>query len=133
MAHASQGQASDPRPLSPHLSIYTRKINMLMSIIHRATGIALYAGTLILAWWLIAAATSPDYFAYVSGLLGSLPGRIVLIGYTWALLHHMFGGWRHFVWDFGRGFDLSSVDVMCWLTLFASLFSTAVLWLLFGF
>ncbi len=83
-AKSERGSAS-ARPLSPHLQIYAPEINMVMSIVHRMTGAALYFGTLILAWVLIAAATGPDYFNYVTGLLGTWPGQIVLIGYTWAL------------------------------------------------
>ena len=87
------------RPLSPHLWAYRWPLTMVMSIVHRITGVALYFGTLLLAWWLIAAAVSPDYFAFVNGLLGSWLGRIVLFGYSWALIHHMLGGLRHFVWN----------------------------------
>ena len=72
----------------------------------RATGMALYAGTVLLAWWLLAAATGPEAYAQVQAVSSAWYGRLVLFGYTWALLHHMFGGLRHFVWDTGRGFDL---------------------------
>ena len=106
------------RPLSPHLQVYRPLINMMMSIIHRLTGVALYFGTILLAWWLTAAATGPAYFDYVSGVFGSLPGRVVLIGYTWALLHHMLGGMRHLLWDTGRGFDLKTIDRLSWVRLF---------------
>lgn len=133
MSTADQGDANDPRPLSPHLQIYTPEINMVMSIVHRLTGVALYVGTLLLVWWLIAAATGPGHYEFVSGILGSILGRIVLIGYTWALIHHMFGGIRHFIWDTGRGFDLETVDTLCWASLIGSLALTAIIWLLFGF
>ena len=69
---------------------------MAMSIIHRVTGIALYFGTLLLAWWLIATASGPAAYAHVQGFIGSLFGRLILFGYTWALLHHLLGGMRHF-------------------------------------
>ena len=120
------------RPLSPHLQVYRPMINMVMSIVHRITGAALYFGTVLLAWWLVAAASGPDYFNFVNGMFGSIPGRIVLIGYTWALLHHMFGGMRHLVWDTGRGFDLRTVDLMCWLSLVGSTAATAAIWLTTG-
>jgi len=103
-----------------------------MSIVHRITGAALYFGTVLLAWWLVAAASGPDYFNFVNGMFGSIPGRIVLIGYTWALLHHMFGGMRHLVWDTGRGFDLRTVDLMCWLSLVGSIAATAAIWFTAG-
>jgi succinate dehydrogenase / fumarate reductase cytochrome b subunit len=93
------------RPLSPHLSIYKQIPTMVMSIVHRFTGMALYAGTLLVAWWLVAAASGEAYFDWVNGIFGSILGRLVLFGYTWALLHHMLGGIRHFIWDTGRGFD----------------------------
>ena len=117
------------RPLSPHLSIYRLQINMLMSIVHRITGAALYVGSLLLAWWLFAAAAGPDYYNYVAGLLGSWPGKIVLLGYTWALMHHLLGGLRHFIWDTGRGYDLKTVDLLSWGTLAGSLVLTALIWI----
>ena len=77
---------------------------MMMSIVHRITGAALYFGTLLLAWWLIAAASGPNAYAKVQWFMGTFIGRLILFGYTWALIHHMLGGIRHLIWDTGRGF-----------------------------
>jgi succinate dehydrogenase / fumarate reductase cytochrome b subunit len=128
MAGATERGTVVERPLSPHLQIYSPLINMVMSIVHRITGAALYFGTLLLAWWLIAAAVGPQYFEMVNGWLGHPVGLVILVGYTWALIHHAFGGIRHFVWDMGRGFGLASVDAMCWLSLLASIASTIAIW-----
>ena len=129
MADASPGRGARPqRPLSPHLQIYSPLINMVMSILHRISGAALYFGTLLLAWWLVAAAVGPDYFKYVSGIFGSWLGRLVLIGYTWALIHHMLGGVRHFIWDFGKGYDHATIDRMSWATIILSVLATALIW-----
>ena len=128
MAEATPTTTRHPRPISPHLSIYRPLINMVMSIVHRLTGVALYFGTLLLAWWLIAAATGQDYFNFVNGLLGTLPGKLMLLGYTWALMHHMLGGIRHFIWDTGRGFNLPTVNFMSWATIIGSLGLTAAIW-----
>lgn len=129
MADTSTGRGVRPaRPLSPHIQIYAPLINMMMSIIHRLTGAALYFGTLLLAWWLVAAAVGPDYFNYVSGLFATWPGKIVLIGYTWAFLHHMIGGLRHFIWDLGYGYDLKTIDLLSWGSIVLSLVITALLW-----
>ena len=117
------------RPLSPHLQVYSPLINMVMSILHRITGAALYFGSLLLAWWLVAAAAGPDYFAFVNGIFGSWFGRLVLFGYTWALMHHMMGGIRHFIWDTGRGYDLKTIDLLSWGTLVASATLTLLIWL----
>jgi succinate dehydrogenase / fumarate reductase, cytochrome b subunit len=117
------------RPLSPHLQIYKPLINMVMSILHRITGAALYFGTILLAWWLIAAATGPAYFAYVNGIFGSWFGRLILIGYTWALVHHMLGGIRHLIWDTGRGLDLKTADRLAWGSIAGSVFLTAAIWI----
>jgi succinate dehydrogenase / fumarate reductase cytochrome b subunit len=129
MAEVSHRKAAQARPRSPHLQIYRMRITMLMSIVHRITGAALYFGTLLLAWWLIALASGPGYYAFVTGLLAHPIGLVVLIGYTWALIHHMLGGIRHLIWDTGRGFDLATADVLCWLSLAGSLALTAAIWL----
>ena len=95
------------RPLSPHIQIYRWHLTMVMSIVHRVTGAALYFGTALLAWWLIAAASGPAYFDFVNGLFGSWPGLVVVFGYSWALIHHMLGGIRYLIWDTGRGLGQS--------------------------
>jgi succinate dehydrogenase / fumarate reductase, cytochrome b subunit len=129
MAHSKTAtEGARARPLSPHLQIYTPLINMVASILHRITGAALYFGTILLAWWLIAAATSPAYFEFVNGLFGTWFGRLVLFGYTWALMQHMLGGIRHLIWDTGRGFDLVTVDRMAWGSIIGSVILTGAIW-----
>jgi succinate dehydrogenase / fumarate reductase cytochrome b subunit len=118
------------RPLSPHLQIYKRTLTMMMSIVHRATGAALYAGTLLLVWWLSAAATSDAYFAMVQAVFGSILGQLVMFGFTFALVHHAAGGIRHLIWDTGRGFDLPSVETAARITLASSTIITILLWVL---
>ena len=126
---ATSGRGVRPeRPLSPHLQIYSPLINMVMSILHRITGAALYAGSLLLAWWLIAAASGPDYYNYVSSLFATWPGKIILLGYTWVLMNHMLGGLRHFLWDTGHGYDLKTIDILSWGSLAASFTLTAIIW-----
>lgn len=116
------------RPLSPHLQIYKPMLTMMMSIAHRMTGVALYFGTVLLAWWLVAAAAGPQHFAFVNALAGTIIGKLVLFGYTWALIHHMLGGIRHFIWDTGRGFALPTVEFMARATIAGSLLLTALVW-----
>jgi succinate dehydrogenase / fumarate reductase cytochrome b subunit len=117
------------RPLSPHLQIYKPIPTMVMSIVHRITGTALYVGTLLVAWWLIAAATNEAYFNFVSAIYGSWLGRLVLLGYTWALIHHMIGGIRHLVWDTGRGLDKDTTTKMAWASLILSVALTILVWI----
>ena len=93
------------RPLSPHLQIYRWSWTMAMSIAHRVTGCALYAGTVLIAAWLVAAASGPAAFDTAQWIAGSILGRLVLFLYSFALLHHMVGGLRHFVWDMGYGYE----------------------------
>jgi succinate dehydrogenase / fumarate reductase cytochrome b subunit len=121
------GRAAE-RPLSPHLQIYSPLINMVMSILHRISGAALYFGTLLLAAWLVAAASGPQAFDTVTGLFSTLPGQLVLLGYTWALIHHGLGGVRHLIWDTGRGLGLGTVNLLSWLTIVGSLLLTALVW-----
>jgi succinate dehydrogenase / fumarate reductase, cytochrome b subunit len=124
----AEAKGNAPRPLSPHLQIYKPTINMVMSIFHRITGAVLYVGTLLLAWWLIAIAQGEKYYIYVNDLLGSPLGKLILFGYTWALLHHMLGGLRHLYWDTGRGFNLSTIRTLSWATLIGSVTLTALVW-----
>ena len=125
---AETGESAS-RPLSPHLSVYRPPINMVMSILHRITGAALYFGTLLLAAWLIAAAGGEAQFALVNAFFAHPSGKLVLFGYSWALLHHMLGGLRHFVWDTGRGFSIGQVNALSWFTIIGSVVLTLVLWM----
>lgn len=127
---ASAGRRGAPsgRPLSPHLQIYRLLWNMTMSIVHRMTGAALYFGTLLLAAWLMALASGPDMFDMVNEFFASIVGRLILFGYSWALIHHMLGGLRHFVWDTGRGFDLLTVGILARATLIGSIGFTLLVW-----
>ncbi|EJK87693.1 succinate dehydrogenase, cytochrome b556 subunit [Agrobacterium sp. SHOUNA12C] len=118
------------RPLSPHLQIYKPIPTMIMSIVHRITGGALYFGTVLVAWWLIAAATGQGYFELVNWIMGTIIGRLVLFGYTWALLHHMLGGLRHFMWDLGYGFGKEFSTKLAKATLVGSLCLTALVWII---
>lgn len=118
------------RPLSPHLQIYRPMLTMMMSIFHRATGVALYAGVFLLVWWLSAAATSDAYFDLVQGFFGSWFGQLVLFGFTWALVHHAVGGLRHLLWDTGRGFELPTVELMAKATIIGSIVITILLWII---
>lgn len=128
MSEARSSSGAVNRPLSPHLQIYRPLINMVMSILHRITGAALYFGSLLLAWWLTAAAVGPDYFAFVNGIFGSLFGQLVLFGYTWALLHHMMGGIRHFIWDTCHGLDIASVKFLSMISGVISVTATFAIW-----
>jgi succinate dehydrogenase cytochrome b subunit len=122
-------EMSRNRPLSPHLQVYSFIPTMAMSIIHRITGGAMYFGTLLVAWWLIAAASGEEYFNWVNGIYGSWIGLIVLFGYTWALVHHMLGGLRHFMWDLGYGFGKEFTTKLALALPVASVLVTVALWL----
>jgi succinate dehydrogenase / fumarate reductase cytochrome b subunit len=117
------------RPLSPHLQIYRPMLTMMMSIVHRITGGALYVGTLLMAWWLLAVSSGPNAYATFQAVAGSFIGRVVLFGYTWALIHHMLGGIRHFIWDMGHGFGPAERELLARATLFGSITLTILLWI----
>ncbi len=103
-------------------------LTMAMSIVHRITGAALYFGTILLAWWLIAVTVGPNAYANVEWFMGTLIGRLILFGYTWALLHHALGGVRHLIWDLGRGFEPAEREMLTLATLIGSIGLTIVLW-----
>jgi succinate dehydrogenase / fumarate reductase cytochrome b subunit len=126
-------KAPSARPLSPHLTIYRPMLTMMMSIVHRITGAALYFGMLLMVWWLLAAASGPNAYADVQWFTGTLIGRLILFGYSWALLHHMLGGIRHLIWDTGRGFGPNEREWLTLATLVGSIVLTIVLWVVASF
>jgi succinate dehydrogenase / fumarate reductase, cytochrome b subunit len=125
----AETKAPIARPLSPHLQIYRPMLTMMMSIAHRITGLGLYFGTLLLAWWLMAAG-GPNGYARFQAFAGSWIGRLILFGYTWALIHHMLGGIRHLIWDSGRGFGPSEREWLAAANLIGSIAITLILWII---
>jgi len=117
------------RPLSPHLQIYRPQITSVLSICHRLSGIGLGAGTLLLAYWLIAAAAGPGPFDLAQGLIGSWLGSILLIGWTFGLCYHLCNGIRHLFWDAGYGYEIKTVYRSGWLVVITSVLFTGGIWL----
>lgn len=108
------------RPLSPHLQIYRWPITMALSIAHRATGIALAAGSIMLVWWLVALAEGPEDFAIAQSFIGSWFGFLLLLGWTASLFFHLANGIRHLFWDAGYGFDIKTTTTSSWAVIAAS-------------
>jgi succinate dehydrogenase / fumarate reductase, cytochrome b subunit len=121
MADVNRGK----RPLSPHLTIYRPQLTSISSIFIRITGNALLVSTLLVVWWLLAAAAGPSSFAFVSSVITSWFGDIIMTLSLWALWYHSLGGLRHLIWDTGRGFDIGMAEKMGWTMIFGSLFLTA--------
>ena len=113
------------RPLSPHLGIYRWQITMTMSILHRATGVALAVGTLALVYWLVAAATGPEYYADAQALFGSWLGQALLWGWTLSFFYHLCNGVRHLAWDAGWGFEIKSLYLTGYAVWLVALLLTA--------
>lgn len=124
----AETKAPAQRPLSPHLQIYRLPLTMMMSGIHRISGAALYFGVLLLAWWLIAVAAGPNAYADFEWFMGGIVGRLILFGYTWALIHHTLGGIKHLIWDLGHGFGPQEREWLTAATLVGSVGLTVVLW-----
>jgi succinate dehydrogenase / fumarate reductase cytochrome b subunit len=122
MADVNRGN----RPLSPHLQIYRPQLNSMTSIMNRLTGNALLVGSVLIVWWLIAAATGPEHFATADGLLTSIFGKLVMLGSIWALWYHTLAGARHLVWDTGHGLDVAVADKMGWGIIIGSVVLTVL-------
>jgi len=116
-------------PLSPHLSIYRWPVTMTLSILHRATGVAMSVGLVVLATWLVSAASGVDDYDQFVTLMSTLAGRLLLIGWSFAFFYHLANGIRHFVWDSGRGFEKRQANASAWFVLILSVATTAVFWL----
>jgi succinate dehydrogenase / fumarate reductase cytochrome b subunit len=119
--------ASD-RPLSPHLQVYRPQLTSIMSITHRATGVALAVGTLLLVCWLVSAAMGPDNYIGLQHFLASPIGIVLLLGWSWSLFYHLCNGIRHLVWDAGHCLDLKGCYTSGYVVLAASTALTAIAW-----
>jgi succinate dehydrogenase / fumarate reductase cytochrome b subunit len=122
MADVNRGN----RPLSPHLQVYRPQLNSVTSILNRITGNAMIAAAVLIVWWLVAAASGAEYFAFVDGLLTSVLGDIVMSLSVLGLWYHALAGVRHLIWDTGRGLDVESADKMGWAILAGSVVFTAI-------
>ena len=111
MADVNRGN----RPLSPHLSIYRMAITMAVSILNRITGAGMVLAAVLIVWWLMAAASGPEYYNTVNGFLTSWLGLLILVGSLWAFWFHFLGGLRHIVMDFGIGYEIKTVNMTGWI------------------
>ncbi|MDE3177471.1 MAG: succinate dehydrogenase, cytochrome b556 subunit [Pseudomonadota bacterium] len=121
--------APKPRPLSPHLDVYRMTLTMAMSIVHRITGVGLYIGVALLAWFLLALSGDAMTFATFTGFIHSIIGQLLLLGFTWALFHHMLGGVRHAFWDAGIGLDDPLRERLAQMTLVGGVALTLIVWI----
>ena len=125
--------AADNRPVSPHLGIYRWQITMTMSILHRATGVALAVGTLALVYWLVAAGMGPNAYAQAQWAFGTWFGEFLLWGWTFSLFYHLCNGIRHLAWDAGWGFEIKTLYITGYTVWVVAAALTAVtLWLAYG-
>jgi succinate dehydrogenase / fumarate reductase cytochrome b subunit len=117
------------RPLSPHLQVYKWQLTSVMSILHRATGIALSVGALYLAVWVVYASASPATYAAFQSFNTSVLGRIVLGGWLFCAFYHLSNGIRHLFWDAGYGFELKDAYRSGWIVVAVALITTVVSWI----
>ncbi len=122
--------SNNDRPLSPHLSIYRWPITMTLSILHRATGLALSVGFIVLVAWLFSAATGAASYSLLLSALDTVPGRVCLIGWSFAFFFHLSNGIRHLVWDAGFGFEKRQANASAWFVLVLAVVLTAAFWVL---
>lgn len=120
--------ADTQRPLSPHLQIYRKQVQMMTSITHRATGIALAVGTLLVVCGLLHLATGEESFNHFKGVIGSPVGMILLLGWSWSLFYHLCNGIRHLIQDAGLGYEIPQFVRSSWLSVIGSIVLTVLVW-----
>jgi succinate dehydrogenase / fumarate reductase cytochrome b subunit len=120
--------ADTRRPLSPHLQIYKWQVQMVTSIVHRATGVALAVGTLLVIWGLLALASGEAAYTQFKICIGSPIGLILLVGWSWALFFHLCNGIRHLVQDAGVGYEIAQFVRSSWISVIASVVLTVIVW-----
>lgn len=112
------------RPLSPHLQIYRPQLTSMTSILTRITGNGLIVSTILAVWWLLAAATSPEYFATANAVVTSWFGKLVFTASLWAVWYHYLAGLRHLYWDSGKGMDIPTAEKLGWACIIGSVVLT---------
>ena len=122
--------SSNNRPLSPHLDVYRLPLSALLSVVHRGTGGFLTIGTIALVWWLLALAGGEESFTSAQQFMGSFIGRLILLGWTFALFFHLSNGIRHLVWDAGYCFEKEAVEKTSYIVLGVSVFLTLLVWII---
>lgn len=126
----AQPRGPGDRPMSPHLQVWRWHVTMATSILHRATGMALYVGALIAAGWFIALAAGPDAFNDYRAALASPIGYLVLFGLTFSLFYHLANGIRHLTWDAGKGFEPKTADMTGWAVIVFGVVATVLIWVI---
>ncbi|MCC5811968.1 MAG: succinate dehydrogenase, cytochrome b556 subunit [Ectothiorhodospiraceae bacterium] len=118
------------RPLSPHLQVYKFPLTAITSIMHRISGVALSVGTLLLIYWLTAAAAGPEQYERAQGVLGSFLGQLVLFAFTYALFYHLCNGIRHLFWDAGKGFEIETSEKTGYAAIGIAAALTVLVWII---
>ena len=126
----AEAPAPVQRPLSPHLQIYRLTLSMMMSGLHRITGLGLAAGMMMVTWWLLAAAAGQNAYGTFEGFATSWIGRLIMFGFSWALLHHLLGGLRYLLWDLGYGMGPEEREWLVRANIVGSLVFTVLFWIL---
>ena len=120
---------ADSRPLSPHLMNWKWHVTMASSIFHRASGVALYIGTFVITAMIVSAAMGPDAYGVVEGLVFSIFGKIVMFGFTAAIVYHLLSGIRHMMWDGPRvGFSPTVASTWSWFNILGTIVISAGIW-----
>src|SRR5579871_2476592 len=130
---ADAAQAPSKRPISPHLGIYRLTLSMVMSGLHRITGLALVAGMVVMTWWLLAAAAGQNAYGTFEAFETSWIGRLILFGFSWAVLHHLLGGLRYLVWDLGIWMESDEREWLILANIVGSIAMTVLLWVILFF
>ncbi len=123
---------TNERPLSPHLQIYKLELPMVLSGLHRITGIALSVGSILLVAWIASAVYSADAFAGMNRFLGSVIGQLMLFGWTFSLIYHSVSGVRHLIWDTGRLLEVKQIHSSGKIVLAITIVLTLLAWILGG-
>ena len=127
---AEAAQAPSKRPLSPHLQVYRLTLSMLMSGLHRITGLFLVVGMVMITWWLLAAAAGQNAYATFEAFSTSWIGRLILFGFSWAALHHLLGGLRYLLWDLSIWIDNEEREWLIRANIIGSILCTVLLWVI---
>ena len=123
---------TDKRPMSPHTTIWKWHVTMASSILHRVTGIGNYIGIFIVVAWLFVTTTGKENYDQFSAVTGSLPGLVILFGFTLSVSYHLLNGIRHLFMDAGAILQPKTGSFTATLTLLASILLAVAIFMAAG-
>ncbi len=94
---------NDKRPRNLDFTTLRLPLPAITSILHRISGVFIFAGVAVLLWLFSESLESADGFARVEAWLNQIPAKLLIWAVLAGLLYHLIAGIKHLLMDMGIG------------------------------